>query len=100
VSPDGRYFISPLRIKGSALESIFSVLKHTSGGNLSAIVYSPALGRLISRKSLSLTKNKNSEKGYRDQSLTDSQFQPGARFPMQTGICASLFSHSILPSPQ
>lgn len=69
MSPDGRYFISPLRINGSALESIFSVLKHTSGGNLSAIVYSPALGRLISRKSLSLTKNKNSEKGYRDQSL-------------------------------
>ena len=67
VSPDGRYFLSPLRINGSALESIFSVLKHTSGGNLSAIAYSPALGRLINRKSL--TQNKNSEKGYRDQSL-------------------------------
>ena len=67
VSPDGRYFRSPLRINGSALESIFSVLKHTSGGNLSAIAYSPALGRLINRKSL--TQNKNSEKGYRDRSL-------------------------------
>lgn len=43
------------------------MLKHTSGGNLSAIAYSPALGRLISRKSLTL--NKNSEKGYRDQTL-------------------------------
>ena len=67
VSPDGRYFISPLRINGSALESIFSVLKHTSGGNLSAISYSPALGRLISRKAL--IQNKNSEKGYRDVKL-------------------------------
>ena len=67
VSPDGRYFISPLRINGSALESIFSVLKHTSGGNLSAISYSPALGRLISRKAL--IHNKNSEKGYRDVKL-------------------------------
>ena len=43
------------------------MLKHTSGGNLSAIAYSPALGRLISRKRLTL--NKNSEKGYRDQTL-------------------------------
>ena len=46
VSLDGRYFITPLRINGSVLESIFSVLKHRSGGNLSAIAYSPALGRL------------------------------------------------------
>ena len=36
---------------------------------MSAIVYSPVLGRLINRKSLFLTKNKYSEKGYRDQSL-------------------------------
>lgn len=61
--------ITDLTLPKYYLESIFSVLKHTSRGNLSAIVYSPALGRLISRKSLSLTKNKNSEKGYRDQSL-------------------------------
>ena len=61
VSPDGRYFISPLRVNGSALESIFSVLKHTSGGNLSAIAYSSALGRLINRKDLAV--NQHSEKG-------------------------------------
>ena len=67
VSPDGRYFISHLTINGSALESIFSVLKHTSGGNLSAINYSPTLGRLISRKSS--MKNKNSERGHRDVTL-------------------------------
>jgi len=29
------YFISPLRITVSAIESIFSVLKFTAGGNLS-----------------------------------------------------------------
>lgn len=62
-----KIFHQPLRINGSALESIFSVLKHTSGGNLSAISYSPALGRLISRKAL--IQNKNSEKGYRDVNL-------------------------------
>jgi len=67
VCSDGSYFISPLRINGSALESIFSVLKHTSGGNLSAIAYSPALGKLINRKDLVV--NQHSEKGYRDQIL-------------------------------
>ena len=37
VAPNGNYFISPLRINGSALDSIFSLLKHSSGGNLSAL---------------------------------------------------------------
>lgn len=64
---DGRYFISPLRIDGSALEEIFSALKHISGGNLSVFTYSAVLGKLIDRKSL--TQNKYSEKGYRDQTL-------------------------------
>lgn len=50
MSPDGKYFISPLRINGSALESVFSVLKHSSGGNLSALNYGPVLGRFIYRK--------------------------------------------------
>ena len=71
----------------SALESIFSVLKHTSGGNLSPISYSPALGRLISRKAL--IQNKNSEKGYRDVKLNIDGGQPllKTRFP----FCALVF---------
>lgn len=64
ISPNGKYFISPLRINGSAIESIYSVLKFASGGNLSALSYGPALGKLINRKDLE--RNKNSEKGYRD----------------------------------
>ena len=63
----GVTLFSPLRINGSALESIFSVLKHTSGGNLSAIAYSPALGKFINRKDLVV--NQHSEKDYRDQIL-------------------------------
>ena len=51
----------------AALEEIFSTLKHTSGGNLSVFTYSAVLGKLIGRKSL--TQNKYSEKGYRDQTL-------------------------------
>ena len=74
VSPDGKYFISPLRINGSALESIFSVLKHTSGGNLSALNYGPSLGRFIYRKG-QVVVNQNSETGYRDITLNlDGEF--------------------------
>ena len=68
VSPDGKYFISPLRINGSALESVFSVLKDTSGGNLSALSYGPAIGRFIYRKGEMVT-NRYSEMGYRDVNL-------------------------------
>lgn len=64
MSPDGKYFISPLRINGSAIESIYSILKFASGGNLSALSYGPALGKLINRKDMA--QNKYSEKGYRD----------------------------------
>ncbi|KAL9953963.1 hypothetical protein ACROYT_G041447 [Oculina patagonica] len=64
VSPNGKYFISPLRINGSAIESIYSILKFASGGNLSALSYGPSLGKLINRKGMQ--QNKNSEKGYRD----------------------------------
>ena len=64
MSPDGKYFISPLRINGIAIESIYSVLKFASGGNLSALSYGPALWKLINRKDMA--QNKYSEKGYRD----------------------------------
>ena len=64
VAPNGKYFISPLRINGSAIESIYSILKFSSGGNLSSLSYGPSLGKLINRKDM--IQNKNSEKGYRD----------------------------------
>ena len=67
MSSDGKYFISPLRISGSAIESIYSILKFASGGNLSALSYGPALGKLINRQDM--TQSKYSEKGYRDVTL-------------------------------
>ena len=67
MSPDGKCFISPLRINGSAIESIYSVLKFASGGNLSALSYGPALGKLINRKDM--VQNNYSEKGYWDAIL-------------------------------
>lgn len=60
------YYMCPLRINGSAIESIFSTLKFASGGNLSALTYGPSLGRYINRKDLALVRNPNSEDGYRN----------------------------------
>jgi len=67
MSLDGKHFISPLRIIGGAIEAIYSVLKFASGGNLSALSYGPALGKLINRKAM--VQNKYSEKGYRNVTL-------------------------------
>ena len=64
VAPNGKYFISPLRINGSAIESVYGILKISSGGNLSALSYGPSLGKLINSKDMK--ENKNSEKGYSD----------------------------------
>ena len=75
VAPNGKYFISPLRINGSAIESIRGIgdmllnqfiapSSFPVGGNLSALSYGPSLGKLINRKDM--IQNKNSEKGYRD----------------------------------
>ena len=50
------------------MESVFSVLKHTSGGNHSALNYGPALGRFIYRKR-EMVENRYSEMGYCDVSL-------------------------------
>ena len=36
------HFISPLRLSGSAVETLFSQFKHTAGGKLSATNYSTA----------------------------------------------------------
>ena len=61
-------FVSPLSINGSAIELIYSILKFSSGGNLSALSYGPSLGKLTNRKDM--IQNKNSEKGCRDVVLT------------------------------
>ena len=67
MSPDGKCFISLLRINSSAIESIYSVLKLASGRNLSALSYGPALGKLINRKDM--VQNKYSEKGCKNATL-------------------------------
>ena len=57
------YFIAPIRINGSAAESIFSCLKYISGGNLSSTNYGSSLSALTTQRDIKT--NPYSEKGYR-----------------------------------
>ena len=43
-------FIAPIRVNGSAIESIFSSLKYISGGNLSSTNYATSLSSLVTQK--------------------------------------------------
>ena len=61
------YFVSPLRISGSAVESLFSQYKHNTGGKLDSCNYTTArCAHLVQR----CASNHHSGIGYRDQKLT------------------------------
>ena len=60
------YFISPLRIGGSVLESVFSCLKYIAGGNLASTNYATSLAAFSTQREV---KNPYSEQGYRDDSV-------------------------------
>jgi hypothetical protein len=57
------YFVSPIRINGSAVESVFSCLKYISGGHLSSTNYSSSLTALATQREVAV--NPTAEKGYR-----------------------------------
>jgi len=44
------YFVSPLRISGSAVESLFSQYKHIAGGKLDAVNYTTARGAYLMKQ--------------------------------------------------
>ena len=62
-----QYFISPLRISGSAVESLFSQYKHNTGGKLDACTYVTARCAHLVQQCVS---GHHSGIGYRDQKLT------------------------------
>ena len=66
LSSHPHYFISPLRVNGSALESVFSCLKYITGGNLASTNYATSLAAFGARQAV---KNPYSEPGYRDDVL-------------------------------
>ena len=61
------YYIGPVRITGSAIETVFSSLKYISGGNLSSINYSSSLSGLITQREIS--GDSKGEDGYRNLSM-------------------------------
>ena len=48
-----QYYIVPVRINGSAVESLFSRFKYDAGGNLSATNYESAISRLLTADAVS-----------------------------------------------
>ena len=72
------YFVSPLRINGSSIESLYSLLKFGAGGHLSALNYGSGLARVKAR--VEVSRVTDSGKRYRDQvvvTLPESTELPG-----------------------
>ena len=61
------YFIAPIRINGSGIESFFSKLKFGAGGQLSAINYGSGVARIQAKTEVERVTA--SAKGYRDESV-------------------------------
>lgn len=61
-----KHFISPLRVSGSAVETLFGQYKYAAGGKLDASNYSTARAACLIRSAVSVH---HSGKGYRDATL-------------------------------
>ena len=60
------HFISPVRLSGSAVETLFSQFKHCTGGKLSSSNYAVARASHLIKHTVS---SHHSSKGYRDVPL-------------------------------
>jgi len=61
------YFISPVQLCGSAVESLFSQYKHNAGGKLDSVNYCTARVAHLVKQTVS---THHSGKGYQDQHLS------------------------------
>jgi len=64
------YFISPLRLSGSAVESLFSQYKNNAGGKLDSVNYCTARAAHLVKQTVS---THHSGKGYRDENLNTTE---------------------------
>ena len=60
------YFIAPLRISGSAVETLFSQYKHSAGGKLDAANYASARAANLIKQTVA---THHSGKDYKDKEL-------------------------------
>ena len=61
------HYICPLRLSGSAVESLFGQLKFSAGGKLDAVKYQTSQASVLTKQALS---GHHSTKGYRDTTLS------------------------------
>ena len=61
------YFISPLRLSGSAIESLFSQYKYCAGGKLDSVNYTTSRAAHLVKQ---VNADRHSGIGYRDENLT------------------------------
>ena len=66
------YFVSPIRLTGSAIESLFAQYKYTTGGKLDAANYSIARAAFLTEQAIS---NHHSGKGYTTPDTTSSSWK-------------------------
>ena len=59
------YFIAPIRVNGSALESVFSCLKYIAGGNLASTNYPSSLASYMTQADNPV--NPHAEEGHRTE---------------------------------
>lgn len=64
-----KHFVSPLRITGSAVETLFSQFKYSAGGRLDAVNYRTSRASYLVKQCVS---THHSGKGYRDAALSHS----------------------------
>ena len=64
------YFISPLQISGSAIESLFSQYKHAAGGKLDSVNYTKAGGAHLMKQIVS---GHHSGTAYHNQTISVSE---------------------------
>ena len=67
-SQHDQHYVVPVRINGSAIESLFSRFKYDAGGNLSATNYESAISRLLTANAVS--EGKKEESTYRKDKLS------------------------------
>lgn len=83
-----KYFVASLRINGSGIESLFSLLMFSAAGNLSASNYGSIRGRGITGKEVVM--NSNSEKGYRDDRILISGSLDNGKFSVTSSLSSSV----------
>jgi hypothetical protein len=60
-------YLVPMKLNGSAIETLFSQMKFTAGGKLSSVNYEHAKRTLMLRKNIQ--GHHKGERGYRDEQL-------------------------------